>query len=138
MFSLSASLSGFLNQLGEPVELFLRESRSFVANECRQYFLRGPAEKRFHQMLKCRLPHGMAGNSRRVDESLALGFVADVALLLEYAQLCAHRRVIGISSQFDHYVVGGGSPPAIQNVHDLPLSTAEFGMQCICHADPYI
>ena len=63
----------------------------------------------------------------------AVLLVADVALLLEDAQLRADGGVAGVARQLRHDVGAGGAAPAVEDVHDLPLAAAQRGLQFLGH-----
>jgi len=49
-------------------------------------------------------------------------------LSLRARAVCAYRRIVGIPRQFSHHIVRRSAAPAIENVHDLPLAAAQFGV----------
>src|SRR5436190_24375412 len=75
----------------------------------------------------------MARDDWHVDVAEPLFLVADVSLLLEYAQLRPDGGIARIAGQFFHHLRGGGAAATEKDVHDLPFTAREDGVQRVGH-----
>ena len=85
------SSSGRAHQLGNPVQLFVGQPGAVVREKRRHHLQAGPFEEGVHHVPQRRSARGMARHLRRVDVARPVYLVGDESLLLEDAQLRAHR-----------------------------------------------
>jgi hypothetical protein len=84
-------------------------------------------------MTQRRLARRAAGQRRQVHEPRAVDLVADVAFLLEHAQLGPHGRVARVPRQVVHHFRGSGALAPVEDVHDLAFAAAENGVERFAH-----
>src|SRR5262245_11064531 len=131
--SFLAPFSRLVYQFGNPVQLLLRNLGAFGAKQRGNDLLSGAFEKRIDEVFERRLPHFMTRYCRRVDISKSNLLVANMTLVLQYAQLRAYGRVAWIARQIRHDFAGCTAAQAIKNVHDLPLTPCQIQMCSFGH-----
>src|SRR5262252_2852824 len=114
-----------LHEIGDSIELVVRELRALAAQQRGDRALGGAVEECVDEMPQRGPARGAAWHGRRVDVAQPVLLVADVPFLLEHAQLGAHRRVIRVAGQIRHDLAGGRASAAIEDVHDLAFAPCE-------------
>jgi hypothetical protein len=76
----------------------------------------------------------VAGDGRHVDVAESFFFVPHVSLFLEDSQLGADGGVARVAGEIAHHFGGSRASAPEQDVHDLPLTAGENGVQGLRHA----
>jgi len=115
-----------LEQFLEPRQILAGEAGGVGVEQSGHGSGGGAVEERFHQMAHG-AAHGELGLFHRgVDVAEILGTVADMAFLLEGAQMGADGGVAWGIGELGANLGGGGIGAAEEDVHDLPFAAGEL------------
>src|SRR5439155_20690596 len=84
----------FRDQLRDPGQFFLCDTRTLAAKERAHHLLGRSIEEGVDEMSQRRSPCRSSRDGGAVDVTQSRFFVADLPFFLEHAQLRAHRRVV--------------------------------------------
>src|SRR5918993_3473635 len=119
----------------DPRQLLIGESRRFAAEQRRHSLGRGSLEKSVDEVPECGAPCRVPRNGRKVDVAQTFFLVLDVPLALEHAELSPHRGVAGRAIELLDDLGNGGPSETVEDVHDLSLTLGEScGMTFGSHA----
>src|SRR5262245_3911483 len=124
--ALSNILARLRDEFRDSVQLFVRQSCAFTAEQRRHGLLGGAVEECVHEMSKRRFASGAARSGRHIHVAHAVLFVPHVSLVLEHAQLGPDGGITGVSAQIAHDLGRRRAAAAIQDVHDLTFAPAQL------------
>jgi hypothetical protein len=117
--------TGLFDQLGQAVEIGVGQLGAREVEKRRHGLLGGPVEKGVENPGQRRTPGALARQPRLVHVAVAVGGVADVALVFQDAQHGPDCRVAGGVGESLEDLADGGLALAVEHVHDLALAAGE-------------
>src|SRR5882672_7226572 len=99
--------------------------RSFSAEQCRHYLLRGTFEKSLDQVPQSRPPRYVTRHRWQIDIARPVLLVPNVPFLFQHSQLSAHRRIMFLPMELVEHVRNACAAKSIENIHDLPFTPRE-------------